>query len=348
MLDYYDIMGVPRDASLDAIKRAFKQHARELHPDRNASPVAETRFKKISAAYEALSDPRKRALYDEFGEIALKAGFDEDAARASRGQSPYQDPGSWFGSNDSGQGDPGMSFSDIFGGLFNEGHGTTPYQGSAREERPQREPDPPPDWQTRSSARPDNRVNFRSGPSSAPPARGPDNYAKVEVDLVAAVKGSEVSVALNDGRAVRVRLPEGVESGQTIRVGGKGGAGFRGGAAGDLLLDVKVRPHPHLRRLGQDLEMDVPLTLKEAMLGGPVTVPTPWARLRVKVPPGVRSGSRLRVRGKGMRAQNGQPAGDLYMVLRPVLPDSDDPRAVKLASELEAFYTRDPRSALDF
>lgn len=324
MRDPYQVLGVSRDADQDAIKKSFRKLAREHHPDRDKSPGAEERFKEINAAYDVLGDEDKRKLWDEFGELSLKPGFNADQARAWQRMGGGGGLGGMGGFGGAG----GFSFEDIFGDMFNGGGGRG--RGPARDRT--------------------QRV-------------GQDVRAAVDVDLLTALRGGELALGIARPRAgavanpyfnreseqatVRVRLPEGLDDGQTVRLRGQGGEGLNGGPSGDVILEVRVLPHPLLRRDGADLEMDLPLTIGEAVSGASVSVPTPWGALKVKVPAGAQNGTKIRLKGKGVR-RKGQEPGDLYLVLRPTAPPDPDERARELAAELDQHYRQDVRAELRF
>lgn len=300
MNDPYVTLGVPRSADHETIRKAFRRLAREFHPDVNTAPGAEDRFKEVNQAYDILGDPDKRALWDEFGELSLRPGFDATEARAWSAQQ---------------QGGPG--FEDFFGGFGAQG-GMDDFLSSM--------------FGAGSS--------YQAGPTPRRRARkGSDQYSDVTIDFMLAVIGGELTLRIpRHGRTetVKVRLPAGAEDGKTLRIPGHGHPPAGGGPAGDLVLSVKVRAHPVLRRAGDDLEMDVPITILEAMQGGAVTIPTPTGEVKVNVPAGAGSGRRLRLRGKGVQ-RRGRP-GDLYLILRPVVPQSSDPELVEAARTLEKAY----------
>lgn len=374
MRDLYEVLGVARDADQATIRKAFKKLAREYHPDLNKAPEAAERFKEISAAYEVLGDEQRRALYDEFGEISLKPGFDAEKARQWKqaGRRFGGAPGGFhadLGGFDFGAG--GFGLDELFGSLFG---------GARRARQPQG------------------------------PQRGADIESTLEVSLVDAIRGAEPVIEVRrparcticdgaggtgrqacprchgSGRVtihafgrrsmglpcdqcggqgvlfaqecatcggtgrvmrqerLRVKIPPGVADGQVIRLRGKGGDGQRGGPSGDLLLEIRVQSHPLLVREGNDLVMEVPITLGEAVAGARIEVPTPVGPVRVTVPAGVQSGQKLRLKGRGVPTTGGR--GDLYLVLRPTPPATDDPEAKRLARELDRFYTRDVREGL--
>jgi curved DNA-binding protein len=312
--DLYEILGVPRTAPPEEIRKAYRRLAKKYHPDMNPGDrKAEDKFKEITAAHEVLSDAKRRKLYDEFGPDALRTGFDEKAADQYRqwkqhggrpGQEVPFDLGDFETVNVGGFGN--YDFGDLFGDLF----------GGRRSAR-------------------------RRGPVARP---GPDAEAEVEVDLRDAVLGAERDLRIED-RTLRVKIPPGVADGSRIRLGGQGGPGQDGGPAGDLYLVVRLRIPPSIRREGRDLYLELPLTVPEAALGGEVLLPTFEGPVRLKIPAGSQSGRQLRLRGKGLPDLRGGERGDLYAVARIVLPEeSEELRAA--VKPLENLYKSDPRAGL--
>jgi len=314
--DLYAILGVPKTASTDEIRRAYRRLAKKYHPDMNpGDKQAEEKFKEITAAHEVLSDGKKRKLYDEFGPDALRTGFDEKTAEAYRqwkqhggrpgpGQEVPFDLGDFETVNVGGFGN--FDFGEIFGDLFGGRAG---------------------------------RRRGRPGPSP-----GPDAEAQLEVDLRDAVLGAERDLRI-DHRTLRVKIPPGVSDGSRIRLAGQGGEGANGGPAGDLYLVVKLKGHPGVRREGRDLYVELPLTVPEAALGAEVVMPTFEGPVQLRVPAGFQSGKQLRLRGKGLPDLKGGTRGDLYAVAKIVLPEGSEglKDAVK---PLEKLYKGDPRSGL--
>lgn len=322
MRDAYAELGVPRTADAETIRKAYKQLARKFHPDLNPAPEAAERFKAINAAYEMVGDDDKRKLYDEFGEIAFKPGFDVDRARA------YKRMGGGFGGF-GGAGAPGgdgVDLGDLLGSLFGRGGGGAGggFPGGF-------------------GGFPGFGGGGAAGPH--PGARGADIEASVEVGLRVVAHGSTEELRV-PGRAdpVKVRIPPGVTDGAVLRLRGQGGPGPRG--PGDLLLTVRVAPHPVLRREGDELLMDLPLSLTEAIGGARIEVPTLDGPVRVRVPAGAASGQKLRLKEKGVPPRPNAPRGDLLLVLRPVPPATDSPEALRLAEQLDAFRTGDVRAGL--
>ncbi len=311
--DLYEILGVSRGAKTDEIKKAYRRLAKKYHPDVNpGNKPAEEKFKEVTAAFEVLSDEKRRKLYDEFGADALRTGFDEKRAEeyrrwrrqgAPQGAMPF-DFGDFATVNvgDYGNFDFGSIFGEIFGG---------------------------------------ERARGRRGPMPTP---GQDVLARIEISLGDAVLGVERDVRV-DGRTLRVKVPKGVGDGARIRLAGQGAPGAHGGAAGDLFLEVNLREHPHVRREGKDLFVDLPVTVPEAVHGAEVRLPTFEGPVSLRVPKGAQSGTRLRLRSKGMPDLHGGPRGDLYAIVQVVLPE-DSEALRKAARSLEDLYEGDPRAGI--
>jgi curved DNA-binding protein len=313
--DLYEILGVSRSASAEDVKKAYRRLAKQYHPDVNpGNKAAEEKFKEVTAAFEVLSDEKKRKLYDEFGPDALRTGFDEKRAEEYRrwkrqGAPPGAMPFDFGDFATVEVGDMGsFDFSSIFGDLFG---------GAARGRGPRRGPAP------------------RAGHAAE---------AEIEVDLRDAVLGAERDLRI-DGRTLRVKIPAGVADGSQIRLAGQGGPGRNGGPPGDLYLRVTVRPHPHVRREGRDLYLDLPVTVPEAALGAEVTLPTFEGPVRLTVPAGSQSGRKLRLRGKGLPELRGGERGDLYAVVQIVLPEGAE-RLREAVQPLADLYRSDPRARI--
>lgn len=316
--DLYDILGVSRTATQEEIKKAYRRLAKQHHPDVNpGNKQAEERFKEVTASFEVLSDEKRRKLYDEFGPDSLRSGF--DAARAEevrrwrrQGAPPGGQPFDFgdFATVDTGAG--GFDFGSIFEQIFGAG-----------------------------AARGGRGAHGRRAPG---PATGQDVEADLELELKEVVTGGERDVRI-DGRTLRVSIKPGMAEGARIRLAGQGGPGRHGGAPGDLLLRIRVRPHPLLRVDGKDLSLDVPVTVPEAVAGAEVELPTFDGKVRLQVPAGTASGTRLRLRGRGLPDSRGGARGDLYVVVRLVLPEPSE-RLQKAARALEPLYKGDPRAAI--
>lgn len=287
--DYYQVLGVARDATGDDIRKAYRKLARKYHPDVSKEAGAAARMAEVNEANAVLSDPEKRAAYDQLAS--------QPQARAGGG---FQPPPNW----DAGwefSGSEGVSeeaYSDFFEQLF----------GRAARQR---------------------STGGHGARAAAGPLRGEDHYARVELDLLDAYRGVERTLALQSGRLdpqgrlhreqrqLQVRIPRGVREGQHIRLAGQGNPGLNGGPAGDLLLEVVFRPDPRWRAEGRDVYQRVPLAAWEAALGGPVEVATPAGVVEVQVPAGSGAGRKLRLKGRGLPSA---PPGDLYLELELVAP----------------------------
>lgn len=308
--DLYEILGVSRTASADEIRRAHRKLVRELHPDVNKAPDAAAQFAQVQEAYDILSDTDKRARYDQFGIAGVRGG----AAGGAPGTPPGGDPfgGGPFGG---GQGqwqniDPG-TFEEIFGSVFGGGRGRSSRKGSG----------------------------FGGGSRGPQPEQGANLNVEETIDFTTAALGGTRSFRLqHTDQTVEVKIPAGVQDGAKLAVRGKGGAGSHGGPPGDLIITLRVAPHPWLRREGNDLLMDVPLSLTEAALGTTVKVPLLEGSVTLRIPAGVRSGQKLRVKGKGIRAAKSASgaAGDFYAVLQIEAPKELSARQKSLLEELAA------------
>jgi curved DNA-binding protein len=313
--DLYEILGVPRTASAGDVKKAYRRLAKQYHPDVNPeNKAAEEKFKEVTAAFEVLSDEKRRKLYDEFGPDALRTGFDEKQAEEYRrwrrqGTPPGGMPFDFGDFRTVNVGDMGsFDFGTIFGDLFG---------GAAGRGRPRR---------------------------PAGPAPGPDAEAEITIPLRDAVLGAERDVRI-DGRTLRVKIPPGVTDGAQIRLAGQGGAGAHGGPKGNLFLRIRLQQHAHVRVDGKDLELDLPVTVPEAALGAEVELPTFEGPVRLRVPAGAASGTKLRLRGKGLPDVRGGARGDLYAVVRIVLPAGGE-ALEEAVRPLEKLYKGDPRAGI--
>ncbi len=296
MRDPYDVLGVPRTASEDEIKKAFRRLAKRHHPDNNRDDArASDRFSEVNSAYEVIGDDVKRKQFDR-GEIGAdgKPRFQQAEGFASRGgASPFEAFEFGFGNNGPYQrrssrpgttGAEGAEFSDVFSSLFG---------GESR-----------------------SRAGTRND------AQGADVEATVGVTLEDIASVRPVRVILPGARTLEVALPVGVENGQKIRLRGQGKASPLTGQPGDAIITVRVLEHPLFRKEGTDLFLDVPLALDEAVLGAPVRVPTLTGAVEITVPKGANDGQKMRLRGKGLPGKSG--AGDLIVTLRVRLPQNSD------------------------
>lgn len=332
--DYYDVLGAKRGASPEELKRAYRQKAKALHPDRNKDdPTAEDQFKEVNEAYDILKDAEKKAAYDRFGHAAFEGGNGASASGFHRGH---------------GHGDFASAFSDVFDDLFGD------FMGGGRRGGQQRA--------TRGS---DLRYNLRvtleeayggkqatisvpgsvacdgcngtgaeggAEPSTCPTCSGmgkvraQQGFFTVERTCPTCSGRGQIiqnpcrscagAGRVQKDRTLNVNIPAGVETGTRIRLAGEGEAGMRGGPPGDLYIFIEVAPHPIFERDGQNLYCRIPVSMTTAALGGDIEAPTlDGGRTRVRVPPGAQSGKQLRLRGKGMPALRGSGTGDLYIEL---------------------------------
>lgn len=301
MRDPYSVLGVAKGASEGEIKSAYRKLAKKLHPDVNpGNTEVEQKFKEVSAAYNLLSDKEKRGKYDR-GEINADGSPRYDSAfhRA------YSQPGGGRGGYDFTQG--GGDFEDIFSDLF----------GRAR----------------RGGSAAGGRRTY-----TTTQAKGNDVQYTVQVTFAEAAKGIRRRITLYDGKSLDVTIPPGTEDGQTLRLKGQGMPGL-GGGAGDAYVTVQVQQDPMFERDGSDIHVTVPVTLDEAILGGKIRVPTIDGPVSVSVPPGSNTGSRLRLKGKGVSKQPGAARGDQIVHLEVVLPDRPDD---ELRSFLQGWALRHP------
>jgi DnaJ-class molecular chaperone len=316
--DFYDILGVPKSASDDQIKSAYRKLARKYHPDATKNdPKMTERFKEAQEAYEVLGDSTKRKAYDQFGHAGVGAGGAPGAggdpfAGFRRGQ-----PGrGGNGAAHSWNGGPGVSVEDFdFGGgggdfssVFEQLFGARGARGGAKQPR---------------------------GRAQQPP-RGQDVEYPVTLTFEQAARGTNLPLQINRGgslETIDVKIPPGVKTGSRVRIKGRGE--HSGGEPGDLFIVTSVQPHSYFRREELDIYVDVPVSLYEALLGAKVEVPTLDGRLTLSIPPGTTGGSRLRIKGKGVKRAAEQ--GDQFVVVKVVLPkglDESDTAAIeKLASK---------------
>lgn len=315
--DFYKVLGIPRTATESEIRKAYRNLARKYHPDKNpGNSQAEDKFKAVAHARDVLLNKKKRELYDEFGEIGLKEGFNPDAYRQYRG-------GVGGGSRDV------TDFEDLLNGLrgAGAGRGTSPggfggFQDFMGGETVQE--------------------LFRRG--KARQSRAADVISEITLGFVEAMRGGEREIQLGipgeaAPRQLKVRIPPGVKDGGQIRLRGQGIEG------GDAVLRIRVEEHEVFRRDGDDLLLNLPITLGEAYFGAKVAVPTLDGEVSLSIPKGAKSGSKLRLRGKGVPKADG--AGDLIVTLMIRLPERRDEEVEKLIRELETKYEGDVRAEIE-
>jgi curved DNA-binding protein len=295
--DHYQTLGVPRTASAEEIRKAYRELARKYHPDLHPDDEsAKEKFKKVQAAFDVLNDPSKREMYDRYG-----SAFEGVAGGG---------PGAgWGGAAGPGAGFPGGGFQggeidleSLFGGAGGFGD----IFGRATGGKAKR-----------------SRQRTRQVP-------GEDVTARIQIPFRLAIDGGKTDVRVDRGgtaETISVTIPQGLPDGARMRLRGQGLAGSGGAAAGDLILDVAVEPHAAFRRDGDTLELTLPVTLAEAIEGAKVDVPTPWGTIALRIPPRTSGGRKLRAAGMGVRHANGAK-GDLIAEVQIVLPDAADPAAL--------------------
>jgi curved DNA-binding protein len=316
--DYYEVLGVARDATPEAIKKAYRSLARKNHPDVNpGDKSAEARFKEVQHAYDILSDKEKRTRYDQFGSAAFEG-------MAAAGQRPGG--GEWtthFG----GQGFENIDLSDLIGS-FGGGQGGEPGSASIFEELM-------------------GRVR---GSRPARPRAGRSIEANIVIPFLTAARGGETTIGLERGHgkpeSLVVKIPAGIDTGAKLRLKGQGEPGTKTTPAGDLTITVQVEPHPYFKRDGQDLQVEVPINLGEAVLGAKIEVPALEGRKSLTVPPSSSTGQRLRIKGEGIPAAGGKPQGDLFVLLKVVVPKSIDATSKRLIQEFSERNPHNPRAGL--
>ena len=309
--DYYATLGVPRDATADDIKRAFRKLAREYHPDVSKAPDAAARMSEINEANAVLSDPERRAAYDALGQ-------------GRRPGESFTPPPDWdAGFEFSGRGaSPGETadFSDFFAEMFGRMGGARGFAGGQRSQFQARGED------HHAKVLLDIEDAF-SGATRQISLRAPRTDARGHVTL--------------ETRTLNVRIPQGVHAGQIIRLAGQGAPGLGGAPAGDLMLEVQFRPHPRFRAQGRDLHLTLPVAPWEAALGAVIQVDLPQGAVNVRIPEGTQSGRQMRVRGKGIP---GASPGDLLLDIKVVLPPADTARARELYETMARELAFDPRA----
>jgi curved DNA-binding protein len=309
--DYYETLGVPKTASEDEIRSAFRKLARKYHPDvAKDKKAAEEKFKQINEAYEVLSDPEKRKKYDQLGEHWNQpgAGFGHGGAQPGGGFQQYQ----WGGGNGGGVEFEfgGTGFSDFFEQFFGGGRGRSGFGGFGQR---------------------------------APGAeRGSDVEADIMVPLEEALQGATRTISLRRAgsdkvETYQVKIPRGVHEGQRIRLAGQGEAGERGGKSGDLFLRVRLAKHPDFRVEGSDLIHEIKIKPWQAVLGTELKIPTLEGDVRLKIPPGTQGGQRFRLRGRGLPTGAGG-RGDLYVIAQINVPKKITERARELWQELAKLH----------
>lgn len=286
--DHYQTLGVPRTASAEDIRKAYRELARKYHPDLHPDDdAAKEKFKKVQNAFDVLNDSSKREMYDRYGSSFEGVG----------GGGPFPGGGGFPGGGAGGFGGGEIDLESLFGGAggFAEMFGGARGKASRGRRRPTQVP-------------------------------GEDVTARIQIPFRVAIDGGKTDVRLDRAgtpETITVTIPQGLPDGSRMRLRGQGLPGANGGPAGDLVLQVGVDPHPVFRRDGDTLEVALPVTLSEAIAGAKVDVPTPWGTIALRIPPGTSSGRRLRAGGMGVRHANGAK-GDLIAEVQVVVPDIAD------------------------
>ena len=319
--DYYKTLGVSRSASQDDIRKAYFGLARKFHPDKNPEKDAKKKFQKIQAAFDVLNDPHKRELYDRYGSSFETLGAGGPGGPGRGGPSP----GGGFPGG--AQGFEDVDFSQFFGDKFGA-------QGG-------------PDLSDIFSQF--RRTAGRSRRPTAAKRRGADIAHEMTVPFETAISGGEVQLRIEhpSGKAetLTVKIPAGIEEGKKIRLRGQGEADPAGGTPGDLLITIHLAPHPYFQRKGNNLLLRVPVTLGEAALGAKIDVPTPKGTVALRVPPGTSSGSKLRIKGRGVAPKSG-PAGDLLAEIQIMIPKDLDDADREAIEAIEQKHVLHPRADL--
>ena len=311
--DYYDVLGIDRNADEKTIKKAYRKLAKKYHPDTNAgNPDAADKFKEVNEAYDILSDPKKKKMYDQFGHAAFEAGADPGADAGAGGFGGFQSGGNGsyqeFHFNGENMDD---IFGDIFGNMFHGSHGGGFHSGFGGS-------------------------GFHSGSGFGGfhqqdfPQKGSDVKASINVTFDEAAFGADKRISLSspDGssgapQTLQVHIPAGIDTGKSIRLKGKGMPGTGGGEPGDLLLKVTVGTRPGYERKGSDVYTTISIPYTTAVFGGEATVPTLYGNVICKIREGMQSGSKIRLRGKGIVSmKNPSIRGDQYVTIQIQVPQN--------------------------
>jgi len=379
--DYYKLLGVSKTASDTEIKKAYRKLARKWHPDINpGNKKAEEKFKKISRAYDCLGDKEKRKLYNEFGEDGLNAGFNADATRQYKQWKSAEQPGAassrgGFSGDESGK---YQNYEDIFGDMFDFSSKKSGFADSVVVEGRDVEYEITIDFlsalkgfETEISMEKVKQCSVCNGSGTDPKSqfktcaacggtgkvdisRGPMNFQKI--CPVCGGKGSTGTPCQEcNGKGqvsyterIKVKIPPGVKEGSRVRLTGKGGQGINTDRCGDLYLIIHIKPHPLLRRYGDNIHMDVPVTVYEAMAGAKVIVPTIDGKVNMKIPPKSQNGQILKLKGKGALNTKTGSKGNLLIKLQVLVPKTEEKEILDAVKKLNSLYKEDIRSGLVF
>jgi len=344
--DYYKVLGVNKTASQDEIKKAYRKLARQFHPDANpGNKQAEEKFKEIGEAYEVLKDTDKRSRYDQLGanwKQFSRAGTQQGWPGGAGQQTyTYDFSGNSFDFGDIGSGfsdffemffgrGSSQRYSDIFGNMRGAGTGSQANQGTGSQE---------------SQGRREKRSFWRPGTIQ----RGQDYQYDLNITLREAYFGTRREISLqrdNKVRTVNVKIPKGIKNGGRVRVKGEGGPGMKGGESGDLYFAVKVMPHSFFTVKDSDLYCEIPVTIKEAILGAKIDVPTFEGKVSMKLPASTQTGKTLRLKSKGMPKIKGEGNGDLYVKIKVVIPSDLSEEQKKNFQKFASIYDEDPRQQI--
>jgi curved DNA-binding protein len=315
--DYYDILGVARDATPEAIKKAYRGLARKFHPDVNpGDKTAESRFKEVQGAYDVLADQEKRALYDRHGRSAFEGmAASGPRANATEWASRFGEPG--FDTVD---------LSDLIGSFGTSSRGEDAGGASIFE---------------------DLMGRVRGAKPSRPRA-GRTLEAQLTIPFLTAVKGGDTTIDVQRGHnkteSLVVKIPPGIDSGAKLRLKGQGEPGSKTAPAGDLTITIEVESHPYFKREGQNLLLEVPISVSEAILGAKIDVPALDGMKSLTIPPGSSSGLKLRLKGQGIATSGSKPGGDLFVILKIVVPKSVDAASRQLIEEFAEKNPQKPRA----
>ncbi|MDD5541929.1 MAG: molecular chaperone DnaJ [Acidobacteriia bacterium] len=376
--DFYEVLGVKRNASADEIKKTYRRLARKYHPDVNpGNKAAEEKFKKVSEAYETLSNPKKREAYDRFGTVDPRVA-EAAWAQARPGTAGFDFSNFDFSNLDNLGETPGarggVNFRDIFSQIFNTGREEEPLRPAHRgrdfeqsvtlgfweairgvELRVQ-----VPQFETCSTCGGTGRASGRSS-IACPQCRGTGTLphlsgrSRVSVTcpqchgsgkLKAACPSCQGTGHTQKYKSMKIRIPPGAQSGSRVRVGGKGEPGEQGAPAGDLFILIHVSPHPFFKREGNDIHCKIPVTVAEAALGGRIEVPTLDGRAALKIPAATSSGQKFRLRGKGAPSTKDANRGDQVIEVVIVPPEASDEQTKELLRELSRLHPENPRAHL--